>query len=64
MSDPPFHVQDLRAHLDFLTDVHALPDRQVRAIAGHELEQLELVHAERVRERLPVELGLVGMALR
>ena len=64
ISDSPFHVQDLRAHLDFLTDVHALPDRQVRAIAGHELEQLELVHAERVRERLPVELGLVGMALR
>jgi hypothetical protein len=57
-------VQDLLAHLDILADIHALADRQAHALAGHELEQLELVHAERIGQGLPVELRLIRMTLR
>src|SRR5207247_4202443 len=34
MSDPPFHVQDLRAHLDFLADVVALSTRHGTSCSG------------------------------
>src|SRR5712692_10324784 len=64
VSHAPFYVQDLRAHVDLFADVDALPDGKVHAFLGHELEQFELVDPERIRERFPMELRLVGMTLR
>src|SRR2546427_5739474 len=64
VSDASLHVEHLLAHVDILADVDPLPDRQGYALFRHELEEFELVHPEGVRERLPVELRLVGVTLR
>src|SRR3989441_13256808 len=64
VSDASLHVQDLRAHVDLLADVHALPHGKAHAFLRYELEQFELVDSECVGQRLPMELRLVGMTLR
>src|SRR2546426_6332920 len=64
VSDAALHVEHFLAHIDILADVDPLPDGQRHALFRHELEEFELVDPERVRERLPMELRLVGVTLR
>src|SRR3989449_2006498 len=64
VSDAALHVEHFLAHIDMLADADPLPDGQGHALLRHELEEFELVYAERVRERLPMELRLVGVTLR
>src|SRR2546427_12042958 len=58
------HVEHLLAHVDVLADVHPLPHGQRHALFRHELEQFEFINPEGVRERLPMELRLIGVTLR
>src|SRR5256712_11384715 len=63
-TDAALHVEHLLAHVDVLADVHPLPHGQRHALFRHELEQFEFVNPEGVRERLPMELRLIGVTLR
>src|SRR3989441_3103142 len=49
VSDAALHVEHFLAHVDILADVDPLPDRQGDPLFRHELEEFELVYAERVR---------------
>src|SRR2546427_5670889 len=49
VSDAALHVEHFLAHVDIFADVDPLPDRQGYPLFRHELEEFELVYAERVR---------------
>ena len=58
------HVEDDVPLVDVLPDIDAVPHRDRRALLRGEFEELELVLADRVRDRFPLVLRPVRVALR